>query len=101
MRIVLGGLLLVAGCATAPADGPAGGNAVQHRDTDQPCDASAALSLVGETATDQLAATALERTGATVLRWIRPGQGVTEDYISSRLNIEVDGSNRITRISCG
>ena len=35
------------------------------------------------------------------LRVIRPGMAVTMDYSPSRLNIEVDAREIITRVSCG
>ena len=35
------------------------------------------------------------------VRVIRPGQAVTMDYSPARLNIEVNGAERITRVSCG
>lgn len=38
---------------------------------------------------------------STVLRVIRPGMAVTMDYSPSRLNIEIDATGRISRISCG
>lgn len=35
------------------------------------------------------------------VRVIRPGQAVTMDYNAARLNIEVNGAERISRVSCG
>lgn len=35
------------------------------------------------------------------VRVIRPGQAVTMDYSPARLNIEVNGAERISRVSCG
>ena len=37
----------------------------------------------------------------TVTRITRPGQAVTMDYSDGRLNIHVDGAERIERVSCG
>lgn len=34
-------------------------------------------------------------------RIIRPGQAVTMDFSAERLNVEVDGNERISRITCG
>ena len=87
------GMLLTAGCVqVVPQSGarPSG-----------PCDATGAQSLIGRSATSELASEALSRTGAKALRWIQPGQAVTMDFREDRLNIELDGGNRIVRISCG
>lgn len=35
------------------------------------------------------------------LRVIRPGQAVTMDFSPTRLNVELDGTDRILRMSCG
>lgn len=35
------------------------------------------------------------------VRVIRPGQAVTMDYSPARLNIEVNGAERISRVTCG
>ena len=41
-------------------------------------------------------------TGATVVRQIEPGQGVTMDYRQERVTIETDRrTNRILRAMCG
>jgi hypothetical protein len=65
------------------------------------CDAAGAKSLIGRAASAGLGAEALRLTGATALRWIAPGSAVTMDYREDRLNIELDGSNRVTAIRCG
>jgi hypothetical protein len=57
--------------------------------------------LVGQAATAQLGARALELTGARTLRWIRPGEIVTMDYRTDRLNIDLDGGDRVAAIRCG
>lgn len=60
------------------------------------CGASALQGLVGQPA-QVLAA----MTFAQPLRVIRPGQPVTMDYSPARLNIEIDASEKISRVSCG
>lgn len=65
------------------------------------CDAGAAQGLVGQPASSALGAEALARTGARTIRWIQPGQAVTMDYRTDRLNIELDANNRVTAIRCG
>ncbi len=60
------------------------------------CGAAGLQVLVGQ---DVALFESQARTGPT--RIIRPGQTVTMDYSPERLNVAVDGSDRITRISCG
>ncbi|MBK8629638.1 MAG: hypothetical protein IPN84_05380 [Sphingomonadales bacterium] len=39
--------------------------------------------------------------GAGMVRWVRPGQAVTLDYRTDRLNIMLDDKDRIASLSCG
>ncbi len=66
-----------------------------------PCSAEGLGDLVGRAATAGLGAEALRRSGARRLRWIRPGDMVTMDYSAERLNVHLDGSNRVERFNCG
>lgn len=65
------------------------------------CEAGKAQGLVGQAASAELGARALELTGARTIRWIRPGDIVTMEYRTDRLNIELDSRNRVTAIRCG
>jgi hypothetical protein len=97
-------ILLAGGCATVP---PA--NAGTTTDEEQPprvegegrCDAKPAQHLVGRTRNGEIGTEALRLSGARTLRWIPEGTMVTMDYREDRLNIDLDRSNRITRIRCG
>jgi hypothetical protein len=89
VRIVLAAALLMAGCATAPAE--AGDR----------CDAAKARKLLGRTRSAELGAEALRLSGATALRWIAPGAMVTMDYRENRLNLRVDPNDRLVKIDCG
>lgn len=64
------------------------------------CRADAAKALEGmDRLTDEQAR---QRTGATIVRQIVPGQGVTMDYRQERVTIETDlGTGKIVRASCG
>ena len=100
MRLVAAALMLVAGCMTpAGVDGepvPDHGATPGYR-----CDASRAQGLVGQQATAEIGARALDLTAARTIRWIRPGQAVTMDYREDRLNIALDARNRIEQVTCG
>lgn len=87
--------LLTIGCATtATQEGPS-------RDGSGECDASGLANLNGRLASQQLGAEALRRSGARTIRWIRPGDAVTMDYRSDRLNISLDGAGRVEGFNCG
>ncbi|KRW96289.1 hypothetical protein AQY21_09960 [Paracoccus sp. MKU1] len=64
------------------------------------CRPEAAEALAGR---DRLTdAQAMELTGATVVRQIQPGQGVTMDYRQERVTVETDpATGKILRASCG
>lgn len=90
---VFGLSVLLAGCTTTGSVPPVAG--------DGECDSAAAQFLIGEIATQELAVTAMERTGAGELRWIPENSAVTMDYRPTRLNIEYDNNLSITAIRCG
>jgi len=64
------------------------------------CNPAAADALAGKNRISDRKAKRL--TGATVVRQIRPGQGVTMDYRRERVTIETDArTRRIARAFCG
>jgi len=65
------------------------------------CDTSKLSDIIGKTATDALVADAQKRGGARTTRVIKPGQAVTMDYRTDRLNIEVTERNVVTATRCG
>ncbi len=81
------------GCAPLP--GPGGPQASEA------CSLERLPPLVGEPASVELAERAMRLSGARRLRWIRPGDAVTMDYIESRLNVRLDASNRVEAFDCG
>jgi hypothetical protein len=83
-------LLAIAACATAAPEEMAGR-----------CNVRGLEALIGRAATVELGAEAMERAGALRIRWIRPGDVVTMDYREDRLNIHLDGQNRVLRFICG
>ena len=91
---MLGAVLLTTmACATAPNDeAPAEPGS---------CRSEGLGGLVGRQATSELGGEAMRRSGARRLRWIRPGDAVTMDYSPERLNIHLDGRNRVERFACG
>lgn len=65
------------------------------------CNAAPVQDLIGQPATQELGADAVRRSGARALRWIGPGQVVTMEYRSDRLNIELDRRGRVKALRCG
>jgi len=64
------------------------------------CRADAAEALAGKARIGD--AEAQQVTGATIVRQIRPGQGVTMDYHRERVTIETDPkTGKIVRAYCG
>ena len=95
MKILLAGVaLLSAGCIPRPQSVPA-------PPENAACNAAAAQELVGRVGSPALAGEAQRLAGAGTVRFLRPGQIVTMEYRADRLNIHVDGQNRVERIICG
>ena len=65
------------------------------------CDATAVQGLVGEPAAEALVEQARTDAGADQVRMLKPGQAVTLEFNGARLNVEVDGDNRIVSLRCG
>lgn len=81
-------------CATTPPE-PAGSGAPGA------CNASAARSYVGQTATASAGAQILRVSGAASLRWGPPDSAWTMDYRPDRVNVRYDRSMMITDVTCG
>ena len=89
-------LALLAGCASpGPATGPTGaplGGA---------CNAASAQSVVGQNTTATVMEAARLRSGARMVRILRPGQITTKEFDAQRLNLEVNAAGRIIAVRCG
>ena len=98
---MLAAAALLAGCvgsAQSPTGGGTGAPPSGSYPTglDNTCDGERYGPLVGQDAT------ALERVLIMgQVRVLRPGSIVTQDYRPERINFEIDGSNRISKITCG
>lgn len=65
------------------------------------CSVAGLKRFIGKPSTVALANAALKRANATTARVIGPDQAVTMDYREDRLNMHIDGKNRVTRFTCG
>ena len=93
--LILAALAGLTACAAPMPPAPAPGPAVPDASSDT-CGASSRAALIGQPAT------ALERVYILgPVRIIRPGDAVTMDFIDTRINFDLDATDRITRIFCG
>lgn len=76
--------------------GPAGAAAAPAR-----CDAAAAQFAVGQSFGPLLERDVRERSGASIVRWLSPGQAVTMEFNPARLNLTLDNRSRVTKVACG
>jgi len=91
--------LLLAGCTTPPADGDSAPAAAPAMSTQ--CRAERVQAFVGHAWSAALSEQARVDSASASVRVIRPGTAVTRDYRVDRLNLHLDGSGVVTRISCG
>lgn len=100
-------LLALAGCSTGSADkaSPSSGSsapvAAQPAATGGRCDSDLAAFAVGQPASSALLQQAQQRSGAQVARILRPGDIMTLEYRSERLNLNVDAQGTVARVNCG
>lgn len=93
MPAILSGFLLITGCAVQTVQQ----TAAQPRE----CDAKSAQFAVGRAYTPELAEQARTAAGAKVVRVIEPGQAVTMDFRTDRLNLELDATRKVITVRCG
>lgn len=92
------GLISTSGCAQPPAVTSPSAGIEPYELT---CDSGAAAALVGRKRDRDTEEAAKRLSGASRVRWIPPGSGVTADHDTGRINLEVDAAGRIVSIRCG
>lgn len=90
-------VLALAGCAGL--GGPSGGPGASAPPAT--CDAAAAQFAVGQSFGPALERDVRARSGASIVRWLSPGQAVTMEFNPARINLTLDGRSRITKVACG
>ena len=65
------------------------------------CNAEGLGDLIGKPRGEAVAAEAIRRSGAKLVRWITPGMMVTMDYRANRLNLHTSIENKVSDIRCG
>lgn len=96
-------VLALAGCSTSGADKPAESAApsTSIAATGGRCDSDLAKFAVGQPASAALLQQAQQRSGSLAARILRPGDIMTLEYRSERLNLNVDAQGTVTRVNCG
>lgn len=101
----VGGLAMVTlmtGCANQgqPPTSP-GGPAATTQAPGGLCNAQPAQQVVGQNSTASVVESARVRSGAQMARILRPGQMITKEFDTQRLNLQVDANGRILAVHCG
>jgi len=91
-------VVLLAACSSVQPDPGAPGRAGAAAGA---CHAEAVAWAVGQQAEQKVMGRVWRESGAGLIRPIGPDQAVTRDFRPDRVNVEIDGNNTITRVSCG
>jgi hypothetical protein len=92
IRFAVLGCVLLAGCATVPAETGVSGGECANKGLD---------AFVGRTVSADLGAELLKTSGARTLRWGPPDSAMTMDFRADRLTVSYDRDNKVTSASCG
>lgn len=92
--------LIAALTACSSTEAPRSEQASEHAGHGR-CNAEAVQSMLGEHASSALVESARRKAGAEQVRVLAPGDAVTMDYNSQRLNIDIDEAEVVERITCG
>ncbi|MDR3427353.1 I78 family peptidase inhibitor [Silvimonas sp.] len=65
------------------------------------CNAEPVQALVGKTSTPELVEMARQQSASKLVRVIKPGDAVTMDFNTQRLNLDVDEAGVIKKAACG
>jgi len=82
-------MALLGACAPPPAAGP------------KLCHADPVQWAVGQSGDQATMGRIWRESGAGLIRPIGPNQAVTRDHRPDRVNVTLDGGNRITAVTCG
>lgn len=65
------------------------------------CGEAKAARYMGQAETPALHETVSRAVGHAKIRWVHPGDAVTQDYAPGRLNVILDETGRISAVRCG
>ena len=95
---VFSAALLLAGCASTGSPGPASSTSSESSGR---CDADGVQNLVGQAYSERQAENARQRSGASSLRTLMPGQVMTMEYNPTRLTVVVGAQQKVMSVRCG
>ncbi|MGE4336757.1 MAG: I78 family peptidase inhibitor [Pigmentiphaga sp.] len=100
---VFSAALLLAGCASTGSPGPASSASSDSRPAADSgrCDADGVQNLVGQAYSERQAENARQRSGASSLRTLMPGQVMTMEYNPTRLTVVVGAQQQVMSVRCG
>ena len=87
-------LTLLAGCSSPPT-------AEQAAEISGACNVDTIRGVLGQTANAARIEQVQQQANANTLRVLAPGDAATMDYNPQRLNIDIDESEVIIRLTCG
>jgi len=87
-------LALLAGCSSQPP-------AQQATDRTGDCNVDNLQDMLGQSISTELVEQIQRQANARSLRVLAPGDAATLDYNTQRLNIDIDESEVIIRLTCG
>ena len=100
-----GAALLAVVLTLSACAGPAGPCNIEDADPLPPasdeCGAAPLAHYAGAEATEHVRAAIADVAGQRSVRYIGPGDAVTQDFRPDRLNVELDDQGRIVRLRCG
>jgi len=94
--VLVAGPVLLAACATAPAEPVVHGQTPGHT-----CDAAGTDRFIGQPGTGETGTAIMRATHAAVLRWAPPGYMLTMDFRADRVTVHLGPDYKVTDIKCG
>ncbi|MDE2562255.1 MAG: hypothetical protein KGL48_08410 [Sphingomonadales bacterium] len=70
-------------------------------DQSDACGANRLADLIGQPDSPALRQNMRQRVGLEPIRWIRPGEAVTQDFVPGRLNVIFGQDNHVRTLRCG
>jgi hypothetical protein len=99
ISIILLAVAAMAACAQQAT--PVGSPVASHPAAGGNCNDAGAQFALGRSVNAQLEAEAQIRSGAKLVRVLRPGQATTLEFNAQRLNLAVDAAGHVVRAQCG
>ena len=109
MRAFFGGLALALALTACAAGHAEPETVAMPQDTSEDdlmkqigmCDAAPVQARIGDRYDAAMDEALMQATGSAVLRVLRPGDRRSADFLFHRLNVMLDSSGRIVRLTCG